>query len=475
MNSSDNSRRPRSRPGEPRKISSSGEANGARRSLVCGYRPMLIPTPPMPTSSRNASAKKLSEADDFLLRIRGIDRDTKIYCDDLRALLTRAAPDLIDQPVEDAAAALNSRLLKARQLQQEREHLEKRLLEEDNRLRAAVDALSQAETRLELLCAEAGCSKPAELLAAETRSQRRRQRENAIKQLERVILAESAGQSLQAFLAEVDGENHDARATRLQQLKGEHLAADQRLGELRETIGAEQKTLETLGSRAPSADAAERIESLLAVLRDDVEQYACLKLADVLLRRGLERYRERNRNPIVERASELFAQLSAGSFAGLRPDFDEDGKEVLKGIRAGSAAGARRRSHEFGHARSALSGDSHRQPGSMAGEARADSFGARRSLAQFRRRARRAALQVLASLSRKTQVLFFTHHAHLVELAHAAVPGGQLFVHELPGRHRRTGKAACPTSPPPTPTASDRQPGPLPRLDRRRAAPPGRR
>ncbi|HEV8061725.1 MAG TPA: AAA family ATPase [Gemmataceae bacterium] len=378
--------------------------------------------------------KKLSEADDFLLRIRGIDRDTKVYCDDLQALLTRAAPDLIDQPVEDAAAALNSRLLKARQLQQERAHLEKRLQEEDNRRRAVVDSLGQAQTRLELLCAEAGCSTPAQLQAAETRSQRRRQRENAVTQQERLILAESAGQALQAFLAEVDGENHDARATRLQQLKTEHLATDHRLGELRETIGAEQKTLETLGSRAPSADAAERIESLIAVLRDDVEQYACLRLADVLLRRGLERYRERNRNPIVERASDLFAQLSAGSFAGLRPDFDEDGKEVLKGIRAGNtqALGVE-----------AMSSGTQDQLYLAIRIASLEAWLAKHEpiplvlddlLLNFDDERARAALQVLASLSRKTQVLFFTHHAHLVELARAAVPAEQLFVHELPGR-----------------------------------------
>ena len=43
-----------------------------------------------------------------------------------------------------------------------------------------------------------------------------------------------------------------------------------------------------------------------------------------------------------------------------------------------------------------------------------------------------AALRALAELSRRTQVLFFTHHRHLVELAEANLPTGVLFVHELP-------------------------------------------
>ena len=377
---------------------------------------------------------KLSEADTFQLRIRGIDRDTENYCNDLRALLARAAPDLAELPVEDAAVALNTRLTQARQILQERLQLEKRLQEEETRLRAAIDALSQTEANLTLLCAEAGCKAPTELQAAETRSQRRRQREEAIKQQERLILAESAGQPLRTFLAEIDGENHDARATRLQQIKTEHLMADQRLGELNKTIGAEENALKMLGARAPSADAAERIESLLAALRDDVEQYACLKLADVLLRRGLERYRTRNRNPIVERASELFARLTAGSFTSLQPDFDEDGKEVLKGIRAGATQAL---------SIEAMSSGTQDQLYLAIRIASLEAWLAKHEpiplvlddlLLNFDDERARATLQVLAALSQKTQVLFFTHHAHLVELAREAVGPDQLFVHELPGR-----------------------------------------
>jgi uncharacterized protein YhaN len=45
----------------------------------------------------------------------------------------------------------------------------------------------------------------------------------------------------------------------------------------------------------------------------------------------------------------------------------------------------------------------------------------------------RAALEVLGELSEHTQVLFFTHHARLVELAREAIPQGKLFIRELDG------------------------------------------
>jgi uncharacterized protein YhaN len=41
------------------------------------------------------------------------------------------------------------------------------------------------------------------------------------------------------------------------------------------------------------------------------------------------------------------------------------------------------------------------------------------------------ALAVLGELSQRVQILFFTHHARLLELARKAVPLGRLFEHEL--------------------------------------------
>ena len=42
-----------------------------------------------------------------------------------------------------------------------------------------------------------------------------------------------------------------------------------------------------------------------------------------------------------------------------------------------------------------------------------------------------AALKALADLSKRTQVLFFTHHDHLVDLARSALGDDVLFVHHL--------------------------------------------
>jgi uncharacterized protein YhaN len=52
-------------------------------------------------------------------------------------------------------------------------------------------------------------------------------------------------------------------------------------------------------------------------------------------------------------------------------------------------------------------------------------------LIKFDNERARVALQILAELSRKTQVIFFTHHRHLVELAEASMDPKILFKHSL--------------------------------------------
>ena len=42
-----------------------------------------------------------------------------------------------------------------------------------------------------------------------------------------------------------------------------------------------------------------------------------------------------------------------------------------------------------------------------------------------------AALEIFGELSRRTQVILFTHHQHLRELARAAVPQETLFEQDL--------------------------------------------
>ena len=43
----------------------------------------------------------------------------------------------------------------------------------------------------------------------------------------------------------------------------------------------------------------------------------------------------------------------------------------------------------------------------------------------------RATLKVLGELSKRTQIIFFTHHSHLVDLARETLSDNVLFTHSL--------------------------------------------
>ena len=55
-------------------------------------------------------------------------------------------------------------------------------------------------------------------------------------------------------------------------------------------------------------------------------------------------------------------------------------------------------------------------------------------LIQFDDHRAATALEMLADLSRRTQVVLFTHHEHVCRLAQACVDPEQLIIHCLPGR-----------------------------------------
>jgi uncharacterized protein YhaN len=181
-----------------------------------------------------------------------------------------------------------------------------------------------------------------------------------------------------------------------------------------------------------AAEAAEAIQDTLAQLQADVGRYSTLRLAAAVLRRGIERYREKNQGPVLARAGRLFAGLTDGSFAGLQIDDDGDGAgAVLKGVRPdGRIVGVE-----------GMSNGSHDQLYLALRLASLESwllthepipFVVDDILLNFDDPRALAALRALAELSGRTQVLFFTHHRHLVELAAANLPADVLFVHELP-------------------------------------------
>jgi uncharacterized protein YhaN len=371
----------------------------------------------------------LDKARGFKARIDGIDRDAREFSRDVTEVCKQVAPDLVDRPVETAVAELYRRLGGARDLRKQRETTRKNLESAVAKLQSAEQTIVQERARLDALCQEARCASADELPEAEARAADRARVEEELRRVEGQIRDLSAGASLEEFIAEARSVDADAIELQLQEQDAELEEIEAQRSILDQTIGGEREWLRSQQGGDDAALAAERTQSLLAELRSKVEDYAALRIATELLHRGIEQFREEHQGPVIRRAGELFAELTCGSFQGLDFDEDDHGRPVLLGVRDGQRVGV-----------TAMSDGSCDQLYLALRLASLEGWLARHEpiplivddiLLNFDDERSAAALRALAELSGRTQVVFFTHHEHLVELARSSVPPEVLFVHRL--------------------------------------------
>jgi uncharacterized protein YhaN len=133
----------------------------------------------------------------------------------------------------------------------------------------------------------------------------------------------------------------------------------------------------------------------------------------------------------MKRSSELFSQLTLGSFEGLRLEFDAKGDAVIVGVRPkskeivgveGMSDGTTDQLYLAVRLASLETYLDRNEP---------LPFIVEDVLIKFDDDRATAALQALAELSKRTQVIFFTHHRHLVELATTNVSKKVLIKHSI--------------------------------------------
>ena len=375
--------------------------------------------------------EKLKEAETLQKRIKGIDLDSTEFADKVTGLVKTVAEELADLPVDQAAAELNARLNRARANQTKLQAFEKQLSKEQKRDNQANKEMTRIKTRLKGMCEEAGCKSYEGLPEAERRSEKRRQIESDLKSLDEQLLKLSAGDTIDDFVKEALNENPDGIDTEIERLTeeidkltGERSAQDQ-------TIGSERTKLSEMDGSARAADIAEETQMLLGRLENDVEQYARLRIASAVLSQAIERYREKNQGPILKRANTFFAQLTQGSFEGIRADYDNQDRPVLVGVRPGGKETVGVEGMSDGTADQLylvlrLAGLEEYLERNEPIPFIVDDI-----LIKFDDDRAVAALKALAQLSTRTQVIFFTHHRHLVELAEKNIDPSVLIKHTL--------------------------------------------
>lgn len=351
-------------------------------------------------------------------RIGKIEGYLAAFGRDVTQLAAIVAPDLAGSESEEMALQMERRLMeakRARDLQREKDLTIAGLEREIDECEAARRHAREDVHRLQ---EAAGVTNAEQLEGAIDRSDRLR----ALKAEQAQVLGtlREAGDGfsvdvLREECKEVDPDQVTAREASLaQELEDLH---ERRL-ETREHRTAARQAFEAAGGAGNdnAARAAADQQEALAEIQDIAEQYVRARSAALLLQWAIDRYRLAKQAPLLKSAGQLFTTLTGGSFKNLRVDFDDQDRPHLVGQRADGAKVA--------------------VPGMSTGTADQLYLALRiASVADYLDRApplpfiaddlfinfddERAAagFQVLGQLAEKTQVLFFTHHQHLVDIA----------------------------------------------------------
>jgi uncharacterized protein YhaN len=387
--------------------------------------------------SLEALFKALKEVEGFDLRLREMRQAVKDYAQRAMPIVEAVAPELREKHPDEAVEALYRLCQTAKKEAQRRENLETQIQGQRELLERTRRKGVEAKRQLSALCKQAGCSDMDDLPSIEKKSVEKQETAKRLKELEEELINRS-GRSLEEIVKEASGVDRELLPQQIAGLKEEEARRQEEQLALAGKEADARSALKSLDGGDRAAAAAEQAASALAEIRSGAEAYVRLRLSSDLLRRAIETYRERNQGPLLSRAGSFFSSLTLGRFSGLKSEYDEQGHPILVGVRAGGehvpVGGMSDGSADQLYFSLRLAAIEHFTRGSEPCPLILDDI-----LIQFDDERARAALKILDDLSTKTQILFFTHHEHLVGLASQTLGLDAKAIHRL---ERRPAKAS---------------------------------
>ena len=373
----------------------------------------------------------LKEADDLKKRIDGIDRDAAELEKEVKALLEKVAPDMVALPLDQAILQLRTMLSQAQKDGTLYDKLSEELDSLQEEVSAATKTLQSSNEQMDELLRIAKCEKSEELAAVIAKFTEYQRLQEKISDTEAILAKIGAGVQLEELSRQAAEFNADELPGLIESLRRDiEESINPEIKRISEVIGEENTRLAAMDGSAKAAETAEKMEQELARIRRLSERYTLLKLASKILQQEIERYREEHQDPVLKIASGYFNDLTMGSFAGLRTDVDDKGEPILVGVRPDNLRltvekmSSGTRDQLFLALR--LATLEWRLETSEPMPFIVDDI-----LINFDDDRSKATLTVLADLSKKNQVILFTHHRQIVQEAKSIKGKGVIQIHEL--------------------------------------------
>ena len=349
-------------------------------------------------------------------RIDKINRDITDFEQVVMELVEDVAVDLADQSAENAVLELENRIDSAKRVQELQESKKNEITELANQIDKLNREWRESSNSITHLMSAAGVETKEALKKAIEQSDRKRSLNQELKSIIDKLNRDGDGKSLKELEEECENADIDdvTAHDKLIQTELDDLQNQQ-------TIAVEERSLardafQAIGGDDVAARNAASKQEAITEIQEVAEKFVKVKTSVRLLQWAIDRYRREKQAPLLSRAGELFKAVTDGSFSSLRVEFDDKDVAHLTGVRP--------------------SGNIVPMSGLTTGTAdqlylslriaaiedyldRSDAlpFIADDLFINFDDERAAAGFQLLGELSRKTQILFFTHHKHLVNVA----------------------------------------------------------
>ena len=374
--------------------------------------------------------EKLDKSEELRKRIYGIDQVSEKFEKKVFEIADGIGFKRDGQTPITIAAQLNRGLNEAREA---RASLQKIKIQEKEIAEEIEDAdivIRFAQAQLARLRDQARVETDGELETAGERSRKMRELQQKLDTIEQELTRNGDGLSIAQLEKEANESDIDAIEGELESVSSELKILQANRDTLRDHRQTLRNEIKAKDGSALAANASEEAEQQLATMVSGVEQYLRLQIAALILEQRIEDYRKKNQAPVLARAGELFSKLTLGSYANLRDELDDSGTPILLGVRPndaevsvdGMSDGTR---DQLYLALRLATLEQHLTKGEPM------PFVVDDILIGFDDHRTRVCLEVLAELALSTQVLLFTHHRRVLELAGELEAKAGIFIHEL--------------------------------------------
>lgn len=362
-------------------------------------------------------------------RITGIDRDASLLQSQLQAVAAKLALPESPSSINELMSAITAYLSETRQQHEKASGLRTQIEELSRSLEEHRQGLLLAESDLKALVLEAGADSIEALPLIESQAQHRSTLEAEKKAIESQLDAIKEGQTREAFIRACEATSFEAVKQQIADLQSQATELDGLMESEREELRTHEAWLRDNKTLEKVAVEELQLQETLSELRMLVRDHVKSRLASEVLLRAMRRYREENQGDLLKSGGEIFSRLTGGAYGGIRGDVNEEGIAELFAEKSSPphvpltqlSDGARDQLYLALRIATLKQHFAHHPPMPFIVDDIFVMFDEGRTL---------AALEELARLSKTTQVIIFTHHAHVLELALNRL-GEKCVTHEL--------------------------------------------